>query len=124
MQFMMELEIDLLALDQPESIDGFCALAAANVFFGLESLNDFLTQAATHRALHSFNEKGAEEIIPRNKRIKTLHAPRRVYGLYPSVHEDRTPIFQDQMHKYERSEGLNMSIQRCTLLSNCKSDIF
>ncbi|KAH1194398.1 hypothetical protein GmHk_19G055202 [Glycine max] len=77
MQFMMELEIDLLALDQPESIDGFCALEAANVFFGLESLNDFLTQAATHR-----------------------------------------------VHKYERSEGLNMSIQRCTLLSNCKSDIF
>ncbi|RZB47468.1 hypothetical protein D0Y65_051195 [Glycine soja] len=35
------------------------------------------------------------KIIPRNKRIKTLHAPIRVYGLYPSVHEDRTPIFQD-----------------------------
>uniref|UniRef100_A0A0R0EMU9 Myb-like domain-containing protein n=1 Tax=Glycine max TaxID=3847 RepID=A0A0R0EMU9_SOYBN len=37
---------------------------AADIFSGLESLNDFLTQAATDTrkpALHSFNEKGAEE---------------------------------------------------------------
>ncbi|XP_029129721.1 uncharacterized protein LOC109810960 isoform X3 [Cajanus cajan] len=37
---------------------------AADIFYGLESLDDFITHAATDTgkpALHSFNEKGAEE---------------------------------------------------------------
>ncbi|KAH1077376.1 hypothetical protein GYH30_052756 [Glycine max] len=40
MQFMMELEIDLLALDQPERLQ---------TYFSGWNLNDFLTQAATDR---------------------------------------------------------------------------
>ncbi|XP_027359856.1 uncharacterized protein LOC113868459 isoform X2 [Abrus precatorius] len=77
--------------DWPSSF-GKSSGEAADIFSGLESLDDFLTQAASDTgkpALHSFNEKGTDENFV-NHNCRSINS----FGVCDTTQVQRCPMYQ------------------------------